>query len=355
MRDLISKGLLTAAAATSVLSLGGAHAFASDAQGAATGSPGVLSGNNVQVPVEIPVNVCGNTVDVVGLGNPAFGNTCANVNAQHTHRQYEQARDDSMAQAHGNQDGGARAGVPDAGRAAGAPLPAPAHKPMPLPDRMPAHAVPSPAAPMGTPVPQGPAAQHPDGQQDQGSQHGQHAWSAPQAPAPQHRPAGSTAGDQYAPAGTGAQASGVAHNSPGVLSGNLAQLPIDIPVNACGNTIDIVGLLNPAFGNHCESGTVPAPPQPHHHHHHHCAEPPAPQPHHHAPPVPATHHRTPHVPVRHTSYVPPAPQAPPVAQLAHTGADAHLFAAAAMSGGLLLGGTILYRRSTATARARARG
>ncbi|MFF3020302.1 chaplin [Streptomyces sp. NPDC057939] len=50
----------------------------SGASGVAAGSPGVLSGNLVQVPVHIPVNVCGNTVDVVGVLNPAFGNTCVN-------------------------------------------------------------------------------------------------------------------------------------------------------------------------------------------------------------------------------------------------------------------------------------
>jgi hypothetical protein len=49
------------------------------AQGAAVGSPGVLSGNLVQVPVHVPVNVCGNTVNVIGLLNPAFGNTCVNA------------------------------------------------------------------------------------------------------------------------------------------------------------------------------------------------------------------------------------------------------------------------------------
>ncbi|MDZ8226300.1 chaplin [Nostoc sp. ChiVER01] len=38
-----------------------------------------LSGNVVQVPVHIPVNVCGNTVNVIGLLNPAFGNTCVNA------------------------------------------------------------------------------------------------------------------------------------------------------------------------------------------------------------------------------------------------------------------------------------
>ncbi|MCR8946245.1 chaplin [Streptomyces bacillaris] len=50
----------------------------SGAEAIAAGSPGVLSGNVVQVPVHIPVNICGNTVNVIGLLNPAFGNTCIN-------------------------------------------------------------------------------------------------------------------------------------------------------------------------------------------------------------------------------------------------------------------------------------
>ncbi|MFF1694062.1 chaplin [Streptomyces sp. NPDC058257] len=53
------------------------------AEAAAVGSPGVLSGNLVEVPVHVPVNLCGNTVDVIGLLNPAFGNTCANVDGGH--------------------------------------------------------------------------------------------------------------------------------------------------------------------------------------------------------------------------------------------------------------------------------
>ncbi|MYV97927.1 chaplin, partial [Streptomyces sp. SID3343] len=44
----------------------GGQAFASaGADGAAVESPGVLSGNNVQVPVHVPVNLCGNTVDII--------------------------------------------------------------------------------------------------------------------------------------------------------------------------------------------------------------------------------------------------------------------------------------------------
>ncbi|MEV0602109.1 chaplin [Streptomyces sp. NPDC050315] len=54
-----------------------------------------------------------------------------------------------------------------------------------------------------------------------------------------------------APAFADAGASGAANNSPGVISGNVLQVPIHVPVNVCGNTIDIIGLLNPAFGNTC--------------------------------------------------------------------------------------------------------
>ncbi|AVZ75021.1 hypothetical protein SLUN_25380 [Streptomyces lunaelactis] len=48
-------------------------------------------------------------------------------------------------------------------------------------------------------------------------------------------------------------ASGVATDSPGVLSGNVIQVPVHIPMNVCGNTVNVIALLNPAFGNVCES------------------------------------------------------------------------------------------------------
>ena len=50
-----------------------------------------------------------------------------------------------------------------------------------------------------------------------------------------------------------ATATGGAANSPGFLSGNVIQVPIHIPVNLCGNSIDVIALLNPAFGNHCSN------------------------------------------------------------------------------------------------------
>ena len=46
-----------------------------------------------------------------------------------------------------------------------------------------------------------------------------------------------------------AQAEGVALKSPGVASGNLVQAPVHIPVNAVGNSVNVIGVLNPAFGN----------------------------------------------------------------------------------------------------------
>ncbi|MFI5476227.1 chaplin, partial [Streptomyces cacaoi] len=78
MRQVTRKSLMTVAAATGVIAAAGGYAHAdSGANGAATDSPGVLSGNSVQAPINVPVNICGNTVDVVGALNPTFGNSCA--------------------------------------------------------------------------------------------------------------------------------------------------------------------------------------------------------------------------------------------------------------------------------------
>ncbi|QNA77053.1 chaplin [Streptomyces sp. So13.3] len=82
--------LRIAKAATVIAAMGaalfggaGLAAADADAQGYAIGSPGVLSGNLIQVPIHIPVNVCGNTVSVLGALNPAFGNRCENTSDHH--------------------------------------------------------------------------------------------------------------------------------------------------------------------------------------------------------------------------------------------------------------------------------
>ncbi|MGW6918809.1 chaplin [Kitasatospora sp. NPDC054939] len=69
------------------------------------------------------------------------------------------------------------------------------------------------------------------------------------------------AGAGSAVASSGAE--GVAAGSPGVVSGNQVQVPVHIPLNLCGNTIDVIGALNPAFGNHCANVEAPV----HHHEH----------------------------------------------------------------------------------------
>ncbi|MFZ3555804.1 MULTISPECIES: chaplin [unclassified Streptomyces] len=78
MSTMIKLGLTAAAAGIAVLGTAGMAAADTDPFGVAQNSPGVVSGNNLQVPVHIPVNACGNSVDVIGLLNPALGNVCAN-------------------------------------------------------------------------------------------------------------------------------------------------------------------------------------------------------------------------------------------------------------------------------------
>lgn len=78
------------AAVAGIALIGGAGVASADsvAQGAAVGSPGVLSGNVVQVPIHVPVNICGNTLSLVGALNPAAGNTCVNGDTEY-HKHYK--------------------------------------------------------------------------------------------------------------------------------------------------------------------------------------------------------------------------------------------------------------------------
>ncbi|UFR06439.1 chaplin [Streptomyces sp. Go40/10] len=217
MRRATRNGVIAVAAASGAMAvaLPVSAAFAAggaDADGTAAGSPGLVSGNGIQLPVHVPVNVCGNTVNVVGLLNPAAGNACAN-----------------------------RSG---AGRG------------------------------------------------------------------------GATA------ASGGASAHGRTTDSPGVISGNGIQLPVDVPVNVTGNSVDVVGVGNPATGNHAanEPGDSPRTPKPT------TATPRAPKP-----PAPARSHPAPHTP------------RPEASSLARTGADLAAPAAAG-SAALLVAGAVLYRR-----------
>ncbi|MFF9014195.1 chaplin family protein [Streptomyces sp. NPDC014870] len=258
MRQIRRSGLATLMVTGGALALsaGAAHAD-SGAQGAAVGSPGVGSGNTIQLPVHVPVNVCGNTVNVVGLLNPAAGNRCANT---------------SPSQGYGSDaDGGGRH-----------------HKDQP-----------------GTPRSGG----HAGGGSHEGGSHG----------------GGSSNGG-------GATAEGIAKGSPGVLSGNGLQLPIDLPVNVSGNSVNVVGVGNPAIGNTAVNG----PGEP---------EAPVEEP---KPPVKEQPKPLP-APVDDEAEIPapaPGPQGDSV-ELASTGSDLVGYGAPAAAA-MLLGGALLYRRSRRT-------
>jgi ChpA-C len=75
----IAKAAITVAVSGAALAGAAGIAVAdAGASGAAVNSPGVLSGNNVQVPIHIPINICGNSVNVIALANPTVRNECEN-------------------------------------------------------------------------------------------------------------------------------------------------------------------------------------------------------------------------------------------------------------------------------------
>jgi LPXTG-motif cell wall-anchored protein len=190
-----------------------------------------------------------------------------------------------------------------------------------------------------------------------------------------------------------AAAVGDSSNSPGVLSGNSVQVPVSSPLNVCGNSVDVVGLLNQTPGNACGSGdassstaggpvdqngnpvTPPAPAP---------VVPAAPAPVVPAAPAPATPvvpapvvpvgqtgsgddvpgtsvdvprtdptAESPNAPLPETEFTTPvmddAPLVERASSLAHTGSE-DMIAASAAGAALLLGGAILYRRGRVAAR-----
>ncbi|MEU4090729.1 chaplin [Streptomyces aureus] len=86
MFKLGSVAVLTAAAGALVFTGAGVASADAGAQGVAYGSPGVLSGNVVQIPISVPINVCGNSLNILSALNPTFGNTCVNGGYNRGHR-----------------------------------------------------------------------------------------------------------------------------------------------------------------------------------------------------------------------------------------------------------------------------
>ncbi|MFG1805674.1 chaplin [Streptomyces sp. NPDC049040] len=75
----LCKAAVLAGLVGGIIASGGVASAYSGTTGAAFGSPGVLSGNLVQIPISIPVNACGNSINLIGFLNPSFGNTCVNI------------------------------------------------------------------------------------------------------------------------------------------------------------------------------------------------------------------------------------------------------------------------------------
>ncbi|MEU5050014.1 chaplin [Streptomyces sp. NPDC021096] len=76
MSRIARAAVVTAAVGATLAGVAGGAVADSGAKGVAAGSPGVISGNVIQVPIHIPINLCGNTIDIVGLLNAASGNVC---------------------------------------------------------------------------------------------------------------------------------------------------------------------------------------------------------------------------------------------------------------------------------------
>ncbi|MFE1424628.1 chaplin [Streptomyces fungicidicus] len=317
MRQTLSRGMLAAAAtATGILSLYGTPALAdSFAGGGAEDSPGVLSGNNVQAPIDVPVNACGNNVDVVGAFNEASGNTCVNGSDKSGHGEHGESRDGAHA------EGGTK-GSP--GVLSGNNVQAPVHAPVNACGNN-VDVVGAFNEASGNTCVNG---SHGDGKKSEDRAHGgsSHGGSAQ---------GGSSHGDSsYGDSGDGAHAVGGAKGSPGVLSGNNVQVPIHLPVNACGNNVSLIGLFNDAYGNTCvnDGGYGKEEDEPEKER-----------------PKPPTEVKT---PPTHEVEKPPAeeeevPGNPP--HLAETGSDG-LLGASAAGAALIAGGAMLYRRGRLGAR-----
>lgn len=188
----------------------------SSAAAEAAGSPGTLSGNVVQVPVSLPANICGDTATVVGGHDSAEDVLCAN-NGGPTYSAAQAATADSPGLGSGN--------------VVQVPVDAPLNV-----CGITANVVAVDDTAAGNKCANG---------GEHGGEHGhEQAWPHPAY----------GAGTPGPTAGAGANA--VSANSSGAVTGNVVQVPIQAPINACGDTVDVVGAFNSALDNRCVNETA---------------------------------------------------------------------------------------------------
>ncbi|MGW3127833.1 chaplin family protein [Streptomyces sp. NPDC001123] len=105
MRQTLSRGMLAAAAATSILSLYGSPALAgTNPTGTAAGSPGAVSGGGVQTPASAPADHCADPAGTAAASQPAAGTSCANGGGADEHTR-DRAREGSGHGSEGNRGG----------------------------------------------------------------------------------------------------------------------------------------------------------------------------------------------------------------------------------------------------------
>jgi LPXTG-motif cell wall-anchored protein len=306
---------VAAAAATGILSLYGTPALAdSYAVGGAEDSSGALSGNNVQAPVHTPLNLCGNSVNVIGAFNETSDNTC--VNGSHT----------SENGSHGDSADGAHAvgGAKNSpGLASGNNVQAPVHTPVNVCGNS-ANVVGAFNETSGNTCVNGSHGHAKESADDSNgeSSHGDSSYGE------------SSYGDSSYGDSGGAHAVGGTEGSPGLASGNNVQLPVHLPVNVCGNGVDAISLFDGAYGTTCvnDSGYGKEEDEPEK-----------------ETPPPPTKVKT---PPTYEVEKPPAeeeevPGSPP--HLAETGSDG-MIAASAAGAVLITGGAMLYRRGRLASR-----
>ncbi|MFF8980931.1 chaplin, partial [Streptomyces cellulosae] len=208
MKRVTRNSVIAVAAASGAMAVAGPAHADSDAGGYAGGSPGLISGNGIQLPVHVPVNACGNTVDVVGLLNPAMGNRCANQGDRTGGK--EGAATSGGATAVGKEQG-------SPGVISGNTIQVPVHIPL--------NVCGNTVNVVGLLNPSAGNACENGGHGDKKS--GSHRAGS-----------SSTHGGAYAHGGS--------KDSPGVISGNTIELPVHVPVNVTGNSVNVVGVGNPA-------------------------------------------------------------------------------------------------------------
>ncbi|MGW0704565.1 chaplin family protein [Streptomyces sp. NPDC002643] len=343
MRQVTRKGLMTVAAASGVLAAVGGTAHAdSGAQGSATNSPGVLSGNTVQAPVEAEVNVCGNTVNVVGLLNPAAGNKCSNGGGGGKHAKPGGGHGGGhQGGGHGSSYGG---GSQADGHATNSPgvlsgntVQAPIHAPVNVCGNS-VNIIGVGNTAVGNDCSNG-------GGGNGGGHHG----------------GGHSGGDGgYGSSHGGSHADGYTSDSPGVGSGNTIQAPVNVPVNVCGNSVSVVGIGNGVTDSDCgNSGGGGAHEIPGGNQHNPPTEPGQPAPQLPEQPGQPGEPGNPGQPGKPGEEVPGGDTNTPgtqtvtepdvVGALAQTGAELPLGLAFSVGAGTLIGGALIYRKAKAAA------